>query len=94
MKITATYQGQTFTRTSKVAYTHLVVALMDGELVAARWSKSAAAAAKPLPYGWDSGRVATIELAPAAKPLAEITVADLAGMTIQEIDALRAQAAK
>lgn len=64
MKLTATYRGQTFTRTTKAAYTHITVITHPetGELVDARWSKSAEAAAKPLPHGWEAHRVAVIEV--------------------------------
>lgn len=64
MQLTATYQGQTFTRNTKAAYTHITIVRhhRTGELVDARWSKSAEAAAKPLPNGWEANRVAVIEV--------------------------------
>ncbi|MEV7467168.1 hypothetical protein AB0O20_11805 [Streptomyces kronopolitis] len=62
VKLTATYEERTFTRTSKRPYTHVVIARKPstGELVAARWSTGEANAAKPLLYGWESVRVATV----------------------------------
>lgn len=60
---TAEYKGQTFTRTSRtVTYTHVTLAKLGGEIVAARWSKTAKAAATALPNGWESARVAVIEV--------------------------------
>lgn len=67
---TATYNGQTVTRSSKtVTYTHVTFGInpVTGEIVDARWSKSAAAASKKLPYGWKT--VATVAVtAPATLP--------------------------
>lgn len=60
---TATYNGKTFTRTSRtVTYTHVTLAKLEGDVVAARWSKSAKAAATALPNGWESARVAVVEV--------------------------------
>lgn len=68
---TATYKGKNFTRTSKtVTYTHVTLIRMNGEIVDARWSKSLQGALAKLPNGWESERVAVVEVtaeAPAAK---------------------------
>ncbi|WP_051705023.1 MULTISPECIES: hypothetical protein [unclassified Streptomyces] len=62
MKFTAEYKGQKFTRTSSRTYTHVVIIERDGEFIAARWSMSPEAAAKRLPHGWETERVATVEV--------------------------------
>ncbi|MGW7270784.1 hypothetical protein ACWGH5_09715 [Streptomyces sp. NPDC054864] len=63
MKFTATYEGQTFTRTSKTrTYTHvaLVKHPETGEIFDYRWSQTEDNAAKRLPYGWEAHRVAVV----------------------------------
>ncbi|AFU62217.1 repressor [Streptomyces phage TG1] len=66
-KFTATFEGIRFERTSATrVYTHVVIVrTAEGDLADARWSMSPEAAAKPLPNGWESYRVATVEVAPA-----------------------------
>lgn len=75
---TAKFNGQVIdTRSSKtVTYTHAAIIRLNGELVVARWSKSAKAAAAKLPNGWEAARVATVTVeAPAAKLPKGVTVA-------------------
>jgi hypothetical protein len=77
---TATYNGTTEVRNSKtVTYTHAAwVRKADGTLFVYRWSKTAEAAAKPLPHGWEAHRVATTEVvdAAAAVEVAEVEVVE------------------
>lgn len=59
----ATYAGQTFTKRSATqVFTHVTIIRHNrtDELIDARWSKSEAAALKPLPNGWEPYRVATV----------------------------------
>jgi hypothetical protein len=72
----AEYQGQTFTRTASTGrtYTHVTLAWAAhrNEVIAARWSMSAKAAATKLPDGWEAHRVAVVECFPEGQaPVAE-----------------------
>jgi hypothetical protein len=84
---TATYNGTTEVRNSKtVTYTHAAwVRKADGTLFVYRWSKTAEAAAKPLPHGWEAHRVATTEVvdAAAAVEVAEVEVAETVATEVE-----------